>query len=168
MRRPPRGFTGYSSRGPDGKVGLVSPDRWFEPQPSHLLKTGPIIAAGSLGLLQKSFIGYSGLFYLYRGFHKLNIFIFEASLLVPYFEAKMSGVLENLGKKISSTLESAQKDLRQSVAKSLSVAATSIATTTPTVGTKSKLFSTILDRSKRIRDNILDRRHPTSKKSCLS
>jgi hypothetical protein len=35
------GLVSPDRRGPDGKVGLVSPDRWFEPQPSHLLKTGP-------------------------------------------------------------------------------------------------------------------------------
>lgn len=79
----------------------------------------------------------------------------------------MSGVLGNLGKKISSTLESAQKDLRQSVAKSLSVAATTIGTgptVTQTTGTKTKLFGTILDRSKRIRDSIIDRRNPAGTK----
>lgn len=73
-------------------------------------------------------------------------------------------VLENLGKKISTTFENAQKDLRHSVAKSLSVAATTIATPSnkaQTAGNKTKLFSTILERSKRIRDHIIDHRNPT-------
>lgn len=73
----------------------------------------------------------------------------------------MSSVFGSLGKKISSTLDNAQKDLRFSVAKSLSAAATTIATSSTDVhppGTKSKLFSAILDRSRRVRDKIVDRR----------
>lgn len=78
----------------------------------------------------------------------------------------MSGVLGNLSKKISTTLDTAQKDLRQSVAKTLTVAATSLANaptqagpgTAP--GSKSKLFSTILERSRHVRDTVRHRCKP--------
>lgn len=81
----------------------------------------------------------------------------------------MSRVFENLSKKISNTLDTAQKELRQSMAHSLSAAATTLSSTSkpPPAGTKTRLFSTILERSQRIRDTIIDRRDPSRIRQCL-
>lgn len=78
----------------------------------------------------------------------------------------MSGVLENLGKKISNTIETAQKELRQSVANSLNPPTTTLQPNgrIPSAGSKTKLFSTIFERSQRIRDTIIDRRDPVRTK----
>lgn len=82
----------------------------------------------------------------------------------------MSNVFGNLGRKISTTLESAQKDLKSSL-KTLSKAATTTLGSTSRevvpqklVGGKTKLFATILERSQRVRDHMADHRdvHGTS------
>lgn len=75
----------------------------------------------------------------------------------------MSNVFGNLGKKISSTLENAHKDLRQSFAKSLTAAAQTIAHPTPTLtsrkapGKKSLLFSAILQRALKMKTQLTTR-----------
>lgn len=78
----------------------------------------------------------------------------------------MSNVFGNLGKRISTTLESAQKDLKSSLRTLSKAASTTLGPTgrDPALqrpaGSKSQLFATVLERSQRVRDHIIDCRDP--------
>lgn len=72
----------------------------------------------------------------------------------------MSNVFGNLGRKISTTLESAQKDFKSSLKTLSKAASTTLGSTGREVvlqkpaGSKTKLFATILERSQRVREHI--------------
>ena len=83
----------------------------------------------------------------------------------------MSGVFGNIGKRLSDTLENAQKEIQQALIPNTTQSSTSSHETkgrSKSVvegggGQKSRLFGTILGRSQRMRDVIVDRRNPKSK-----
>lgn len=78
----------------------------------------------------------------------------------------MSNVFGSLGKKISTTLESAQKDLKSSIKTLGKAASTTLGSTSGDsaprrpAGSKTKLFATVLERSQRVRSHIVDHRNP--------